>query len=224
MLIAHDVCKTYNDVGHPLRVLENLCLEVRDGEFLALAGPSGAGKSTLLHILGGLDVPSQGYVLLDNQDIYTLNDGQRACLRNTKIGFVFQFYHLLPEFTALENVILPGLVNRSFVHKKQLEEKGRHVLASVGLEQRMGHRPNQLSGGEQQRVAIARALINNPKIVLCDEPTGNLDSQSGDSIMDLLINLNRQNKQTVIVVTHDQKIASKAQKVVYIQDGKIFKT
>lgn len=221
MLIAHDIYKVYEDVGCPLKVLENIHLEVRDGDFLALTGPSGAGKSTLLHILGGLDVPSQGYVVLDNQDVYSLNDAQRSRLRNIKIGFVFQFYHLLPEFTALENIILPGLVKGSFAHKKKLEEKGKELLVSIGLEARIRHRPSQLSGGEQQRVAIARALINNPKVILCDEPTGNLDSCAGESIMELLSKLNRENKQTVVIVTHDQKIASKAQNVVHIQDGKI---
>jgi len=221
MLTAHDVHKVYRDVGRPLEVLKGIDLTIETGDFLAMVGPSGAGKSTLMHVLGGLDRPSQGRVVLDGEDIYKLNDIKLSSVRNTKVGFVFQFYHLLPEFTALENVILPALVKESFKDKKKLEKKGEALLSSVGLKDRLDHKPNQLSGGEQQRVAIARALMNNPKIILCDEPTGNLDSQSGESIIELLTKLNQENNQTVVMVTHDNRIAEKAKKIIHIQDGKI---
>ncbi len=221
MLVASNIYKTYEDIGQPLEVLRGVDLRVEDGDFLALTGPSGAGKSTLLHILGGLDRPTKGKVYLDEDDIYKIHDRKRTEMRNEKIGFVFQFYHLLQEFTALENVILPGLINQGFSDKKILEAKGVQLLEKVDLKERMKHKPNQLSGGEQQRVAIARALMNDPKIILCDEPTGNLDSQSGENILQLLIMLSQSNKQAVVLVTHDQRIANRANKIVHMQDGKL---
>ena len=216
-----NVHKVYYDVGQPVEVLQGVNLTIHEKEFVALVGPSGAGKSTLLHILGGLDRPSEGNVFFDGKDIYELNDAKLSFLRNMQIGFVFQFYHLLPEFTALENVILPGLVNQGFSKKKQLEKTGQMLLEKVGLGHRIYHKPSQLSGGEQQRVAIARCLMNDPKVILCDEPTGNLDSKSGEKIINLLLQLNEDFGQTVVMVTHDQNIARKAKRVVHIQDGKL---
>ncbi|MDD3374593.1 MAG: ABC transporter ATP-binding protein [Candidatus Omnitrophica bacterium] len=221
MFSTVNVHKTYYDVGQPVEVLRGVDLTICEKEFVALVGPSGAGKSTLLHILGGLDKPSKGYVLFNEKDIYELNDAKRSFLLNTEIGFVFQFYHLLPEFTALENIILPGLINQTFSNKKKLEKTGQTLLEKVGLGHRAHHKPAQLSGGEQQRVAIARCLINDPKIILCDEPTGNLDSKSGEKIMNLLLQLNQDFGQTVVMVTHDQSIAQRAKRVVCIQDGKL---
>ena len=221
MFSTVNVHKAYYDVGQPVEVLQGVNLTIHEKEFVALVGPSGAGKSTLLHILGGLDRPSEGNVFFDGKDIYELNDAKLSFLRNMQIGFVFQFYHLLPEFTALENVILPGLVNQGFSNKKQLEKTGQALLEKVGLGHRIYHKPSQLSGGEQQRVAIARCLMNDPKVILCDEPTGNLDSKSGEKIINLLLQLNEDFGQTVVMVTHDQNIARKAKRVVHIQDGKL---
>jgi ABC-type lipoprotein export system ATPase subunit len=221
MLIAKNISKTYTEIGAPLEVLKGVDLAIGPGEFVSLVGPSGAGKSTLLHILGGLDIPTKGEVFLDEEDIYQMPDSRRAVVRNTKIGFVFQFYHLLPEFNALENVILPALIKEGFSAKKDLERRGFSLLEKVGMEKRAGHKPKQLSGGEQQRLAIARALINNPQIIFCDEPTGNLDSASGENIMQLLLQLNKDHRQAVVMVTHDHGLAQRAKRSIHIQDGKI---
>ena len=221
MLIAKNISKTYTEIGAPLEVLKGVDLSIEPGEFVSLVGPSGAGKSTLLHILGGLDVPTQGQVFLDNEDIHQMSDGWRAHIRNTKIGFVFQFYHLLPEFNALENIIMPALIKEGFSAKKELERRGSALLEKVGMEKRALHKPKQLSGGEQQRLAIARALINNPQIIFCDEPTGNLDSASGENIMQLLLQLNKDHRQAVVMVTHDQSLAQRAKRSIHIQDVKI---
>ena len=221
MLIAKNIFKTYTEIGAPLEVLKGVNLSIESGEFVSLVGPSGAGKSTFLHILGGLDSPTQGQVFLDQEDIYQMTDSRRAVVRNTKIGFVFQFYYLLPEFNALENVVLPALIKEGFSSKKELERKGFDLLERVGMSQRALHKPKQLSGGEQQRVAIARALINNPKIIFCDEPTGNLDSQSGENIMALLLQLNKDHGQAVVMVTHDLHLAKQAKRSVHMQDGRI---
>lgn len=221
MLIAKNIFKIYKETETPLEVLKGVDLSVSAGEFVSLVGPSGAGKSTLLHILGGLDVPTQGRVLLDDEDIYKGTDRQRAFIRNTKIGFVFQFYHLLPEFNALENVILPALAKQGLSAKKECERKGFALLQKVGMEKRALHKPKQLSGGEQQRLAIARALINDPKIILCDEPTGNLDSRSGENIMELLLQLNKDNGQAVVMVTHDDHLAKQTKRCIHMQDGKL---
>lgn len=221
MLEAFNLNKKYNHVIRPLHVLKNVSLTIEEGDFLAIVGPSGAGKSTLLHILGGLDKPTDGKVVFDGQEVYALNDRDRALIRNRKIGFVFQFYHLLPEFTALENVILPALIKQDMKDIRSLEAKGMELLEKIGLKERFMHKPGQLSGGEQQRVAIARSLVNEPKIIFCDEPTGNLDSESGREVISLLMKLNRDNKQTLVIVTHDESIAKLAKKVVHIRDGKI---
>ncbi|MDP2652959.1 MAG: ABC transporter ATP-binding protein [Candidatus Omnitrophota bacterium] len=219
MLEARNIQKVYRQNGSELRVLKGIDLKIEKGGVHAVVGPSGAGKSTLLHILGGLDKPTQGEVLLDDRNIYKLNDGERAKIRNLKIGFIFQFYHLLPEFTALENVILPALVKADLRNSDELKGKGERLLERVGLQARMSHKPNQLSGGEQQRVAIARALVNEPAIIFCDEPTGNLDSETGEAIIDLLMELNARNQQTLLIVTHDEGIARRSHKTIHMKDG-----
>ncbi len=217
MLRADNLHKIYKDGKEELHVLKGVSLELRKDEVVAIVGPSGAGKSTLLHILGGIDKPSSGKVFLDNSDFYNLDDVKRARFRNQKIGFVFQFYHLLPDFTALENVMLPGLIKAS----KNIKNMAEILLEDVGLRNRMHHRPGELSGGEQQRVAIARALINNPKVLLCDEPTGNLDSEMGLEILDILFGLNKKNKTAIVIVTHDKEIAKRAHRIVDMKDGKL---
>lgn len=221
ILRAHNLRKVYEQASGRLPVLKNVDFEVGRGEFVCVVGPSGAGKSTLLHIVGGLDKPSEGTVSLGDDDVYALSDSKRAELRNRKIGFVFQSYHLLPEFTALENVFLPIMVGNKGKTVKALEQLAYDLLEKVGLSQRAAHKPNQLSGGEQQRVAIARALINQPDVLLCDEPTGNLDSATGSEIIEILLQLNKQNRQTLVIVTHDNNIARRAQRIVYMKDGRI---
>lgn len=210
--------KSYKNGVNKLDVLKGIDLAVRNSEFLAIQGPSGAGKSTLLHILGALDNPTSGEVFCEGVKMYALSENERAVLRNKKIGFVFQFYHLLPELDALENVFLPGIL-KSWRLRKRAGDYAKSLLDNLGLSGRMCHRPNQLSGGEQQRVAIARALINKPEILLCDEPTGNLDSENGKNILNLIKQVNRQNQVTVILVTHDKDIAQNADRVVHLKDG-----
>jgi lipoprotein-releasing system ATP-binding protein len=220
ILSAKNIHKRYKQGASDLHILKGIDLDIQEGDVAAIVGPSGAGKSTLLHILGGLDKPTDGQVVLGGKDVYALNDAERARLRNTQIGFVFQFYHLLPELNALENIILPAMILNSS-SKLALKARGEELLDKVGLKARMTHRPNELSGGEQQRVAIARALINSPKVVLCDEPTGNLDSKSGDAIIEILLNLNKIERQTLVMVTHDEKVARKSHKTIQIIDGKL---
>lgn len=219
MIEARGLRKVYRNGVKQLEVLKGVDLKVEKGEVLAVLGPSGAGKSTLLHLLGGLDSPTAGEVMIEGEEIFSLSEAERARLRNEKIGFVFQFYHLLPEFDALENVLLPLLIKGG--GPKGQREKGIEILRSVGLEGRMGHKPGELSGGEQQRVAIARALVNEPELLLCDEPTGNLDSDTGKNIIEILWELNKKRKMTLIVVTHDAEIAKSAGRVLHIRDGKI---
>ncbi len=219
MLEARNLQKIYHHSKNRLQVLKGVDLSINQGEVFSIVGPSGAGKSTLLHILGGLDKPSEGKVTIDAEDIYLLNDQKRAKVRNQKIGFIFQFYHLLPEFTAVENVLLPALIYTSRSASEDLRLKAMDLLNRVGLQDRAQHRPQELSGGEQQRVAIARALINGPKIIFCDEPTGNLDSENGKNVIDLLLELNVKNQQTIVIVTHDENIAQRAHKIIYMRDG-----
>ena len=221
MIIANNVSKTYSQAGNILRVLRNVSIEVGKGEVMAIVGPSGAGKSTLLHILGGLDKPNEGSVTFEEQDIYQMPDAKRAAWRNSKVGFVFQSYYLIPELTALENVILPVMVKNNSRKTSQIEDMGVKLLESVGLRERVMHRSSQLSGGEQQRVAIARALVNAPEVLFCDEPTGNLDSASGQKVMDILLSLNASNNQSVVIVTHDERISARVSRVVRIKDGQI---
>src|SRR5580698_9206810 len=203
----------------PLHVLKGVDLTIETGEVVAIIGPSGAGKSTLLHILGGLDAPKEGQVVFNGQNLYGLSDIKRAQVRNSDMGFVFQSYHLLPELTALENVILPAMIKENSRKTSTIEFAGLKLLEQLGLSARASRRPNQLSGGEQQRVAIARALMNGPKVVFCDEPTGNLDSKSGHAVMDTLLKLNQTHGVTVVIVTHDEKIANRTQRIIAMKDG-----
>ncbi|MFA6357992.1 MAG: ABC transporter ATP-binding protein [Candidatus Omnitrophota bacterium] len=214
------ICKNYRDNISNLQVLKNINFTVQQGEFLVIQGPSGAGKSTLLHILGGLDNPTGGKVYFKGADIYKLDESFRSDFRNRKVGFVFQFFHLLPELNALENVLLPGILKSWWDKKKNLAQ-ATALLERLGLKDRLRHRPNALSGGEQQRVAIARALINQPQLLLCDEPTGNLDSENGQNILKLLGELNIQQQITIIMVTHDKDIASVAGRILHLRDGVI---
>ncbi len=220
MLQAKNIHKVYNNGKKELRVLKGVDLEIKKGEFAVIAGPSGAGKSTLLHILGGLDSPTEGNVFFEKQDIYALPDNEISKIRNTQIGFVFQFYHLLSEFNVLENVLMPALISLE-PRTENLEPKARAMglLKQVGLSERMTHFPSELSGGEKQRVAIARGLINNPAMLLCDEPTGNLDSKTGDEIISLIKKINSQNGMTVVLVTHNVELAKTADKVYHLIDG-----
>ncbi len=218
LMLARGLHKTYIDGERCLHVLKGIDLEVHRGKILVVVGPSGAGKSTLLHLLGGLDSPTEGEVFLDGVSLYDLSDSERANVRCQRIGFVFQFYHLLPEFTALENVTLPSLVaDRS----PGAVERAKAILDDVGLDHRMDHRPDQLSGGEQQRVAIARALINDPDIVFCDEPTGNLDSSYSHLICELIQRLNEEKSQTFVIVSHEEEMAQLTDEVYRIRDGRL---
>jgi len=218
VLEARNLHKIYNHGAERLHVLKGIELKIEKGRFIAILGPSGAGKTTLIHLLGGLDYPSEGEVFLDDQEIYALTDNQLAELRNRRIGFVFQFYYLLSEFNVLENVLLPGLIKKN---KKNVRYDAEMLLELVGLKNRMRYFPNQLSGGEQQRLAIARALINQPDLLFCDEPTGNLDSTTGKEIIGLVKQLNQARQMTVVLVTHNQEIARLADKLFYLKDGQI---
>ena len=219
LLSARDVSKTYVMGARSLEVLRGVSVTMNRGDFLSLRGASGAGKSTLLHLLGGLDSPNAGEIWFAGKNLAAMSNGELAKLRNAKVGFVFQAYHLLPELDALENVCLPARIARRPV--AATEARGRELLARVGLKERIEHRPYELSGGEQQRVAIARALINEPELVLADEPTGNLDSHTGDEIIQLLCSLRAERQTTLIIATHDARIASIAPKVVELVDGQI---
>jgi len=217
ILTARGVRKSYLMGRRWLEVLRDVELTVRRGEFLALRGASGAGKSTLLHLLGGLDLPNAGEIIFDGADLRALPARALARLRNRRVGFVFQAYHLLPELSALENVALPARMAR--LDANEAAAKGRDLLKRVGLGERLDHRPYELSGGEQQRVAIARALINQPDLILADEPTGNLDSHTGEEIIRLLCELREERRATLIMATHDAKIAARAPRVVELADG-----
>ena len=218
MIEAKAINKNYPNGRDKLEVLKNISLEIKKNEFLAIQGPSGAGKSTLLHILGGLDIPSSGKVYFAGEDLYALSENSRSFIRNRKIGFVFQFFYLLPELSALENVLLPALV-KSWWQRGKVKTYALELLEMMGLLQRLKHRPNELSGGEQQRVAICRALINRPEVLFCDEPTGNLDSENGRIVLDVIADLKNRTGLTVVLVTHDKDIASQAERIVYLRDG-----
>ncbi len=222
---AENIVKTYTSGPEVLQVLRGLELSVRPGEFLAITGISGSGKSTLLHLLGLLDEWDSGSIYFDEQDVSALSAGRRDRLRNQQIGFVFQFYHLLPELTVLENTMLPAMVgNSSFSWlgcRVKMRRQALEVLTQLGLAERAKHRPSQLSGGEQQRTAIARALINKPRLLLADEPTGNLDVDTGGQILDLLETLNSQHNQTIIMVSHDPDIANRAHRRLHLDKGRI---
>ena len=207
LIQAHNVSKTFRDGDNQVTVLKNVSLTVAPGQLMAIVGSSGSGKSTLLHILAGLDAPSEGHVLFENTGLTELNGSQKAQLRNRNIGFVYQFHHLLPEFDALENVAMPLRIAGE--SEQQATEKARALLARVGLTDRMHHRPAQLSGGERQRVAIARAFANKPKLVVADEPTGNLDGQTAESVFELILEMNKEFGTAFIIVTHDMQLAER---------------
>jgi lipoprotein-releasing system ATP-binding protein len=228
-LAAKDLHKIYRRGRKEVRAVNGIDLDIKCGSSVAIIGPSGAGKSTLLHMLGGLDKPTSGKILLEDKDMYKLPDEERAVMRNERIGFVFQFYHLLSEFTALENVMMPAMMSSSVAGcksdrhpgKQAVKDRAADILKSVGLENRMDHLPSRLSGGESQRVAIARAIMNEPKLLLCDEPTGNLDSSSRESIYEILFGLKAKNGMTVVIVSHDEKLVSKVDSTIRLKDGKL---
>ena len=217
LLEAQGLHKVYRNGSSELHVLKGIDLKIERREIISIVGPSGAGKSTLLHLLGGLDNPTSGEVMLKGINLYKLDDDARAKVRNKMIGFVFQFYHLLPEFTALENVALPILIKGGM--KKDAFGYANALMEEVGLKERLNHKPSELSGGEHQRVAIARALVNEPEIVFCDEPTGNLDSKTGLEIQELLWKLNRDKGETLVIITHDENIAKQADRIIRMEDG-----
>jgi ABC-type lipoprotein export system ATPase subunit len=219
LLSAKGLQKTYLLGRRELKVLRGVDVELKRGDFLGLQGASGAGKSTLLHLLGGLDTPTSGEVWLRGRNIASLSSGELAALRNKEVGYIFQAYYLLPELDALENVCLPARMARTPAPKAAA--RGRELLARVGLQDRMEHRPYELSGGEQQRVAIARALMNEPELILADEPTGNLDSHTGEGIIELLCSLRSEKNTTLVVATHDSKVAARAPKVIRLVDGEV---
>ena len=219
LLSARGIHKTYHLGQRSLEVLRGVDVELARGDFLALRGASGAGKSTLLHLLGGLDVPTRGEVRFENSNLATLSSSELARLRNRKVGLIFQAYYLLPELDALENVCLPARMART--SSAAAAERGRDLLTRVGLKERMEHKPYELSGGEQQRVAIARALINEPDLILADEPTGNLDSHTGEEIIELLCALRTEKQTTLVIATHDARVAARAPAVMEIVDGQV---
>jgi len=219
LLSARAVCKTYVLGKRLLEVLRGIDLELARGDFLALRGASGAGKSTLLHLLGGLDSPDQGSVWLAGRNLAKLSALELAEVRRRQVGFIFQAYYLLPELDALENVCLPARMAR--IPAAVAAARGRELLERVGLKDRMEHKPYELSGGEQQRVAIARSLINNPQLVLADEPTGNLDSHTGGEIIDLLISLRNEQQTTLVMATHDARLAARAPRTITLVDGQV---
>jgi lipoprotein-releasing system ATP-binding protein len=214
-----DVKKSFRHMGRTLEVLRGVDLEIRDGEILCIVGPSGAGKSTLLHCIGTLDTPTSGSIELAGEEVTRMPGPRLAELRNRMIGFVFQFHHLLPEFDALENVTMPGLVQGRT--RREVEAKAAALLEEVGLKARALHRPGELSGGEQQRVALARALLQSPRLLLADEPTGNLDSATSAQIHDLLFAINETRGTTIVVVTHNSALAASMPRVVSLRDGRV---
>lgn len=215
MIKGINLSKKYNE----LEVVRNASLEIAKGEIVAIVGKSGAGKSTLLHILGTLDRPTKGDVYLNGKLVSGLSDAQLSNFRNEHIGFVFQFHHLLPEFTAVENVMMPALIRKT--SRKEAESRAKELLDYLGLSQRIAHKPSQMSGGEQQRVAVARALMNKPLVIFADEPSGNLDTQTSKELHDLFFKLNKDFEQTFVIVTHNSELASMAHRTIQMQDGNI---
>ena len=219
MIKVTDLKKSFQMNGYTLDVLKGITLDIARGEMIAIVGASGAGKSTLLHMLGTLDRPTSGNVLFDGQDVFALPEEAQAEFRNKRIGFVFQFHHLLPEFTALENTFLPALIQNRPAAEAQ--EEAARLLTEVGLGERLHHKPGELSGGEQQRVAVARALMQRPDLVLADEPTGNLDTHTGDALFGLLRKLNKARGTTFVIITHNDKLSAQADRIIRMEDGQI---
>ncbi|MDP3111145.1 MAG: ABC transporter ATP-binding protein [Thermodesulfovibrionales bacterium] len=232
MIEVQDLKKSFHPPAGELQVLNGINLSIKAGEMVAIMGASGVGKSTLLHILSALDRPSSGSILYEGTDVFSLDDNALAAFRNTSIGFVFQFHHLLPEFTALENVMMPGLILRSQspsatrrggkseVSSQEIQEKAEKLLRELGVYERKNHRPGELSGGEQQRVAVARALILGPKVVFADEPTGNLDTHTGEELFKLLLELNKKEGITFVIVTHNESLSRQCHRVLEMVDGR----
>lgn len=218
ILRLENIEKYYSGSVDKLHIIRNLNLSVEEGEFISILGRSGSGKSTLLNVIGLLDKIDGGKIFIDGMEVDILSDIEKDRLKNKMLGFVFQFHYLLPEFTALENVMLPALID-NFSNKIEIEKRAMELLKSVGLEERVHHKPSQLSGGEKQRVAIARALINSPKILLADEPTGNLDEETSETIFNILRDINKNRKQTIIVVTHSKDLAQISDKKLYLKKG-----
>ncbi|MBK0078009.1 lipoprotein-releasing ABC transporter ATP-binding protein LolD [Kosakonia sp. S58] len=217
LLQCDNLCKRYQEGSVQTDVLHNVSFSMAEGELMAIVGSSGSGKSTLLHLLGGLDTPTSGDVIFGDRPMSKLSSTAKAELRNRELGFIYQFHHLLPDFTALENVAMPLLIGKK--KPAEIDTRAREMLRAVGLEHRASHRPSELSGGERQRVAIARALVNNPRLVLADEPTGNLDARNADSIFELLGELNRTQGTAFLVVTHDLQLAKRMNRQLEMRDG-----
>ena len=216
---VRDIYKNYFIGKNELEVLKRITFDVKRGEIVCIIGPSGVGKSTLLNILGTLDKPTKGKVYIDSEEVTGLNENELSSFRNKKIGFIFQFHHLLPEFTALENIMMPGVIGKN--DREEIKDRAERLLREVGLGARMEHKPSELSGGELQRVAFARALINNPSIVLADEPTGNLDRLNSEKLHEIIWSLCKEKKQTFLLVTHNEKLSEKADRIIELFDGKI---
>ena len=219
ILKVENLCKTYGKGENTVKAVDDISFSVERGEFVAIIGASGSGKSTLLHLIGGVDRPTSGKVYIDCKDIYTLNDDNLAIFRRRQVGLIYQFYNLIPVLNVVENITLPTKLDGREVNNKRLNE----LLITLGLERRSFNLPNQLSGGQQQRVSIGRAMMNEPALMLADEPTGNLDSKASDEIISLLRLSNKKYNQTVIIITHDEKIALEADRIITIDDGKIIK-
>ena len=217
ILKVENLVKTYKNGNSTINAVDNISFSVEKGDFVAIVGASGSGKSTLLHLLGGVDRPTSGKVFIDNADIYSMNNDALAIFRRRQVGLIYQFYNLIPILNVEENIVLPCKLDGKNVSKDRLNE----IIDTLGLSKRRGHLPNELSGGQQQRVSIGRAIINNPALVLADEPTGNLDSKASDEIVALLKESNKKYNQTIIVITHDASIAQEANRVITIEDGKI---
>ncbi|WP_343553193.1 lipoprotein-releasing ABC transporter ATP-binding protein LolD [Pantoea sp.] len=219
LLQCRDLCKRYQEGSVQTDVLRNVAFSLQPGELTAIVGSSGSGKSTLLHLLGGLDAPTSGDVIFDGKSLNAMSSAAKAELRNRELGFIYQFHHLLPDFSAMENVAMPLLIGKT--GKAEAESRAREMLAAVGLEKRAAHRPSELSGGERQRVAIARALVNRPRLVMADEPTGNLDARNADAIFELLGELNVKQGTAFLVVTHDLQLAKRLSRQMEMRDGEL---
>ncbi|MEG0371885.1 MAG: ABC transporter ATP-binding protein [Clostridium sp.] len=217
ILRVENLSKVYGRGESEVRAIDNISFSVKKGEFVAIMGPSGSGKSTLLHSIGGVDIPTSGSVFIDGTDIYSLNESNIAIFRRRQIGLIYQFYNLIPVLNVQENITLPILLDQKRVDMDRFSD----IISSLNIENRLKHLPNQLSGGQQQRVSIGRALINNPSIILADEPTGNLDTKNSSEIMDLLKMFNKKYNQTLIIITHDENIALGADRIISIEDGRI---